>query len=303
MTALARDTYNEVAGIYIIKNKITGKLYIGSSVNLYCRINAHISKLNTNKHTSPYLQHSVNKHGLENFEVSIYEVFDDISEKELRIKEGRLIREFKTYSPKYGYNSDIDDEDGKRRHSERARNAIRKSRALVPIIGYNVETGAIKMYDAPRFCPARDSAQLIERIKSGTVLNGCYWFYDKDFTLGLLKQRFTKDTKRNNNVSTEVLDLETGIFYETQKEVAAAFNISRGAFRERLKRGFYGDRFLVTSKNSTGRKMVLNLETGVFYNSITEAAKYHNIHMSQLVTYFKTGYDYGRSIYSNLVLC
>lgn len=56
------------SGIYIIKNNVNGKVYVGSAINLKQRWYRHISSLRLNKHHSSRLQNSVNKYGLENFE-------------------------------------------------------------------------------------------------------------------------------------------------------------------------------------------------------------------------------------------
>ena len=35
------------SGIYVIKNKINNKVYVGKSVDIYLRIKAHVTGLNT----------------------------------------------------------------------------------------------------------------------------------------------------------------------------------------------------------------------------------------------------------------
>lgn len=55
------------SGIYQIINIITNKSYIGSASNIRERWNAHKLRLRNNKHHSPYLQNSWNKHGEEVF--------------------------------------------------------------------------------------------------------------------------------------------------------------------------------------------------------------------------------------------
>ncbi|OZB98044.1 GIY-YIG nuclease family protein [Paenibacillus sp. XY044] len=51
------DEYNEnVQGIYAIFNKATGKIYIGSSINIHKRIAQHIVLLSTNGHCNSELQ-------------------------------------------------------------------------------------------------------------------------------------------------------------------------------------------------------------------------------------------------------
>lgn len=51
------------SGVYLITNKITEKVYIGSSVDIRRRWNQHRSYLRNNKHPNKKLQNSWNKHG------------------------------------------------------------------------------------------------------------------------------------------------------------------------------------------------------------------------------------------------
>lgn len=60
-------------GIYKITNIITNKIYVGSSINMYKRFIHHKGKLLNNKHKNIYLQNSVNKHGIKNFNFEIIE--------------------------------------------------------------------------------------------------------------------------------------------------------------------------------------------------------------------------------------
>lgn len=60
-------------GIYSIENKINGKTYIGSSVNLKRRLACHLVLLSTNRHPNQKLQRSWDKHGSENFKIEILE--------------------------------------------------------------------------------------------------------------------------------------------------------------------------------------------------------------------------------------
>lgn len=60
-------------GIYCIKNKINGKIYIGSSKNLIKRWKTHQTQLKKNKHHCIYLQRAWNKYGSDAFEFQIIE--------------------------------------------------------------------------------------------------------------------------------------------------------------------------------------------------------------------------------------
>lgn len=66
-------------GIYRIVNKLNGKSYVGSAVNITRRWGEHRSMLRHNKHHSPHLQNAWNKYGEESFE---FDLILEIKEKE-----------------------------------------------------------------------------------------------------------------------------------------------------------------------------------------------------------------------------
>lgn len=61
------------SGIYQILNIFNNNIYVGSAVNLYKRINAHIAELKKGKHHSIKLQRAWNKYRNEAFSASILE--------------------------------------------------------------------------------------------------------------------------------------------------------------------------------------------------------------------------------------
>lgn len=88
------------SGIYIIRNLINNKVYIGSAKNIRTRINIHKHYLNNNKHHSKKLQYSYNKY-YGNFLVSILE---KTSIENLIIREQYWINYFQSYKQEYGFN-------------------------------------------------------------------------------------------------------------------------------------------------------------------------------------------------------
>ena len=60
-------------GIYCIENMINNKKYVGSSKNVYQRLHKHRNQLMHSKHDNSYLQASVDKYGLDNFECYVLE--------------------------------------------------------------------------------------------------------------------------------------------------------------------------------------------------------------------------------------
>lgn len=87
------------AGVYIIKNKINGKKYIGSSINTKNRINAHLNALRKGKGFKN-LQKDFNKFGEHNFEFATIEMVFD--KDELLKREDYYIDKYNTLER--GYN-------------------------------------------------------------------------------------------------------------------------------------------------------------------------------------------------------
>lgn len=54
--------YKNKSGVYIIKNTINNKVYIGSAKCILSRIKDHLKRLKSNSHRNSYLQRHYNKH-------------------------------------------------------------------------------------------------------------------------------------------------------------------------------------------------------------------------------------------------
>ncbi len=60
--------------IYQIRNKINGRIYIGSTKNFHSRVLKHLQALRTQIHKNDYLQNAYNKYGEESFYFGILEL-------------------------------------------------------------------------------------------------------------------------------------------------------------------------------------------------------------------------------------
>lgn len=87
-----------VSGIYQIRNKINGKIYIGQSKNVQKRICIHKNKYSGCR----YLSNAIKYYGWENFEVSILEQIDDLSK--LTKREQYWLDKLRAYNQDTGYN-------------------------------------------------------------------------------------------------------------------------------------------------------------------------------------------------------
>jgi group I intron endonuclease len=95
---------NKISGIYGIFNKINGKVYVGSSINLNNRHNQHFNYLKYNRHYNAYLQAAWNKYGEENFEFVILEKIKYPTKKKLEKREQYWINYCDSANPEKGYN-------------------------------------------------------------------------------------------------------------------------------------------------------------------------------------------------------
>lgn len=90
------------SGIYQILNKLTGKSYIGSAVNIKNRWSVHLNLLKINNNPCRFLQHAWNKYGEEAFQFNVLEY---VSNPEWLIEiEQYWIDFLETANGEYGYN-------------------------------------------------------------------------------------------------------------------------------------------------------------------------------------------------------
>lgn len=88
-------------GIYIIKNTVTGKVYVGSSKVCRKRLWEHNNHLLKNKHVSTNLQNSFNRYGPDAFICYVLE-YTELSS--IRAKEKEYMIKFKSTDKRFGYN-------------------------------------------------------------------------------------------------------------------------------------------------------------------------------------------------------
>ena len=89
-------------GIYIIKNDINDKVYIGQSINIEKRIKEHFWKAQNSNDVSynVAIHQAIRKYGKEHFS---WEILQECSEEELDTLEQEYIKKFNSLSPN-GYN-------------------------------------------------------------------------------------------------------------------------------------------------------------------------------------------------------
>lgn len=100
-----QEDTNGLQGIYRITNSRNALCYIGSSVNLYLRINGHIRDLVSNKHHARHLQNFFNKYEEVTFEIEVLEYTHGFSTEERLAREQNWIDVLEVYKNDKGFNT------------------------------------------------------------------------------------------------------------------------------------------------------------------------------------------------------
>lgn len=106
------DCFNapKCAGIYLIRNKINGKCYIGQSIKLRKRLLDHFNHYLSNRYSNILLYKAFKKYGIENFELIILHKFIEALSYRTKSKldelEKKYIKQYNSYGES-GYNATI----------------------------------------------------------------------------------------------------------------------------------------------------------------------------------------------------
>lgn len=118
----------KIMGIYKITNKINGKIYIGSSIDIKRRWKEHKRQLDLNIHKNKYMQNSWLKYGEENFK---FEVIENVYFKDKLIEREQFYVDFyKSYNRGNGYNVAVivDAPMNHRKHSDKSKKIMREKK-------------------------------------------------------------------------------------------------------------------------------------------------------------------------------
>ena len=100
------EKYPNEAGVYMLINSISGKIYIGKSVNIYQRMNHH--KNSIKRSGNGHFQNAIKKYGWDNFTFQVLEIFENFDKRNDNIsllnKEAYYIKLYESTNPKIGYN-------------------------------------------------------------------------------------------------------------------------------------------------------------------------------------------------------
>ena len=129
-----------MTGVYAIRHKESGRVYVGSSKDIYARWAQHVHTLERGSHRSKYLQRAWQKYGADAFEFIILETCDH--DKRV-VREQVCIDFYRASEPEFGFNMSrtagvpIMSVDGRARLSIFARNRPATTRTLMSFAARN----------------------------------------------------------------------------------------------------------------------------------------------------------------------
>lgn len=127
-------------GIYKIRNKVTGKVYIGKSIDIFKRWSDHEKTLLKGKHTNKYIQKDFNDAGMDLTNLS-FEIITLCEEYMLDLLEARYIKEYDTCNRDIGYNIAEETFDYTEDHLNYVKDYIQKHGAYYSAVYRDVKTG------------------------------------------------------------------------------------------------------------------------------------------------------------------
>ncbi len=183
-----------IIGIYIIK--CGPHTYIGSSVNLPCRLRAHRGSLLRKTHYNKYFQNAFNKY--QNLEFDVLEIFDSISKKDLLIIESKWIKKLK---PSLNLEDPL--KTGGNHQSKKVGQFDKETGKLIKIWESPTEVQEVLNYNKYVI-----SACANKNVKNSKSAYGFLWSYDLNS-----KPKYICNTG-NNLPKTKVNLLENGKFFK-----------------------------------------------------------------------------------------
>lgn len=251
------------AAVYCIQNNLNGKIYIGSTVNLYARLHGHRNELKYNKHQNSYLQNSVNKNGLNNFSCFPIEFIKDT--ENINYREQYWIDKL---DPSFNLTKEVirntlskESRDKVSKTLKRRYKAgeISKTRTT-PIDVYNYKGKFVKSFDTIKEASKKfgiHESSIIRVIEGKFKQCKGYVFRRRGDEFGALFKvnkgqkrilaKSNKPSSHNRPVAFEDLDTREILSFSSMKEAASFFKVSSaviGHVINKSKSGIYKDRYI-----------------------------------------------------------
>lgn len=232
------------SGIYIIRNSVNHKVYIGSAMNLRNRFVAHRNKLICKQHKSPQLQSFVNKYGVE---VLSFHALEYCEIEDILTREQYYLDNYKPFD-KSGFNTmKVAGSPKGFKHSEESK---------------------LKVSLAHK--GRKHTSEARKNMKVGQQ-NRTNWNLSEE---GKQKRRLAYKDKVVSEYTRQLISIA---HKGTTRSSQAKENMSKAHLGKNLSNSQKINQSIEMLERNPFGKLVINLETGVFYDSGIQAAKAHGL--------------------------
>ena len=171
---------DKIPGIYMIRNRLNNKVYIGSTNNLQKRFKQYMwatASDSTYTETTRTIVSEIKQYGWDNFEFTILEAGEScFDEADRGYKEIEYIMKYRAIDPDYGYNLTMGGESGA--FNPKLKNKLKPS---VFMILYDIKHDTLMLYLNGYKQIAKelklDPAGIITAAKRGTIIQNRYVVY------------------------------------------------------------------------------------------------------------------------------
>lgn len=278
-------------GIYSITSLVDGLIYVGSSINVHKRFLEHKNDLKGNRHSNPRLQRAYNKYGVENFKLRVEEVLDHTTASdEMRIIESKYCEKYNSYNREKGFNLVIE-KGQSRTMSEETLGKIRQSNIDSrnnPAVLVNIYTLQKTYFETKSLALKSVNSKSNVRFTKNLIRDGFLFITQKELDQidnlpQFISSKLLSQTPKTRSLNP-ILDVETGVFYESSEEVSRLYGIGNQFLRNYktynqfmvcteepydYKSQYHKDKFRQIKNNSlsNSKYSILDLETGIYYDN------------------------------------
>lgn len=245
-------------GIYLIRNVINNNLYVGSTVSklgIRDRISQHYFDIKSRGHKNCYLQNSINKHGINNFKISILLETDTLTNTKIRELEKEYIDYYRTIFKLFNMRDPVD-----LSMSEEVKHRMSKSKRKLTT---KINQGILYLNDKYKVRIKRNN-------NNAEILYGLGTYDTLDEAVNIYRNYFDKDS---SEIETYITELTLNKLKNTK---TGYFGVS---YHPRCKTNPYCAKVIVNNNR---------MHLGVFATAKEAAIAYNNYLIEHnLVTYYR----------------
>lgn len=210
-------------GIYMIRNKKNGRVYIGSTKDISHRFRQWMHEVSIaerdphSKNVHSDLAREIAKKGWDNYEFTVLDMTDDMFDAHTRsIREIEYIMKYRSLIPKYGYNATMGGESGANKH--RSGNVNRKPKQMIL---YDTKTGGMLLFlkgskDIPEYIGCRKDA-LPDAACRGKLIKGRYYAFYSNSERRAELARYIKDLRASVESNGKNADIANNAYKQYKK--------------------------------------------------------------------------------------